>query len=155
MNLEYAELVERENADGGGADDATEGDGAEAVAGVEGMLAFAIVAGDEEFAFGNSEWFYELAVFPCANFVAGVFFGTVVVVDASVVVWVETVGMVGVVDREDTVFDGDAFAGVGDDAFDDVLVANAGGRFAGKGVVVATVGEDDDLTAFGDVFLAE
>ena len=52
--LECADFVEGEEADAGGADNSAEGDGAETVAGVVGVGAFAVVAGDEDFAGGNA-----------------------------------------------------------------------------------------------------
>ena len=131
--LEEADFVEGEEAEGGGADDAAEGDGAEAISGVEGVLAFAVVAGDEKLARGDDERQNKSISFPNTDFVAGVLFGTVVVGFAGVVVGMECGRFVAWVgpDCEDTVFDGDAFAGKGDDAFDNILVANTGDGLAG------------------------
>ena len=56
---------------------------------------------------------------------------------------------------QDAVFDGDAFAGEGDDALDDVLVADAFWGCAGDDAVVFAVSKYDDLSALRDVFLAE
>ena len=92
---------------------------------------------------------------PETDFVAGELFGAVGVGDAGGVVGVETFGVVGVVNGEDTVFDGNTFAGEGDDAFYDILVANTGGGLAGEDIAVAAVGENYDLTAFGNVLLPE
>ena len=49
MSLESSEGVDGEKTEGGRADDAAERDGAEAVAGIVGVFADAVVAGDEEF----------------------------------------------------------------------------------------------------------
>lgn len=69
-------------------------------------------------------------------------------------VGIESFGMFVVVYGELTVLEADAFAGEGDDAFDDVLVFDAGCGLAGENFVVASVGEDDDLAAMRDVFLS-
>ena len=121
------------------------------------MLAFAVVADDEKFAGGDNEGRDKSVSFPDTDFVTGVFFGAVVVGFASVVVGVECGRFVAWVgpDREDAVFDSDAFAGEGDDALDNVLIANAGDGFASQGIAIVAIGEDNDFSARWDVFLAE
>lgn len=108
------------------------------------MSAFAVVAGDENFAGGDDD----------IDFAGGVEGGAVGVGDASGVVWVETVGVFVVENCQDAFFDLDAFVGEGDDALDDVLVFDARSGLAGEIGAVAAVGEDDDLAAFRCVFVA-
>ena len=108
------------------------------------MRAFAVVAGDEDFAFGDDD----------VDFTGGVGLGAVIVGDAGGVVGMEAIGVFVVVDGEGAVLEADTLAREGDDAFDDVLVFDAGGGFAGEGIASAAVGEDDDLAAAGDEFLA-
>lgn len=70
-----------------------------------------------------------------------------------------------IIDSHGTVFDGDAFAGEGDDALDNVLVVNIGWYSTGHGVFDAFgfvfgdgffvfIKEDNNLPAIGDVFIA-
>ena len=61
-------------------------------------------------------------------------------------VGVEASWLVGGVDGDFAIFDGDALAGVGDDALDDVF-------FAADRWVEVRVLEDDNLAALGDVAL--
>ena len=102
------------------------------------MVAFAIVTGDENFAFGNND----------VGFSGSVDFGTIGVRMASGFIWVEAVGVFVVEYCDNAVFDANTFAWIGDDAFDDVLVFDASGGFAVHSVAVASVGENDDLPTF-------
>ena len=86
------------------------------------MRAFAVVAGDEKFAFGNGE----------VDFARSDGFGAVVFGEAPFFVVNETVGMFCIVDGHGAVFDDDAFAWESDDAFDDVLIADATWDAAGE-----------------------
>ena len=108
------------------------------------MFAFAVVAGNEDFAGGHDD----------VDVAGGIGFRSVGFIDASGIVWVE--GGVIVVwigpDGENTVEDLDAFAWECNDALDDVLILDIGFGGAGEDVVIATVGEDDNLSALRDVF---
>ena len=79
------------------------------------MGTFAVVAGDEKFAFGDGK----------IDFAGGVRFGTVVFGNAPFVVVNKTIRIFVVVDGHDAVFYCDAFAREGNNAFDDVLVGDA------------------------------
>ena len=57
-----------------------------------------------------------------------------------------------VVNSQDTIGNGYAFARKGDDAFDDELVANCCVSTASKFSVGFTVCENDDLAAFRNIF---
>ena len=48
----------------------------------------------------------------------------------------------------------DAFTGESNGAFDDVLILDVGVGLTGKTVAIAAVGEDDNLAAIRDEFLA-
>ena len=109
------------------------------------MGAFAIVARHENLAFWDDD----------VDFAGGVGFGPVVVRNAGGFIWVKPVGEFVVEDGENAIFDLDALASEGDDALDDVLVLNAWSGFAGKDVARTAIGENDDLAAFGCVFLTE
>lgn len=141
--LEEAQSVEWEEAEGGWTDDATEWYGAESVAGIVGMGAFAVVAADENFAFRHDG----------VDFAGCVGFWAVLIGYIGGFVGVESVGVFVVVYCKFAVFDGDAFAGEGDNALDDILVFDARGRVAGEDFVVATVGKNDDLAALRDIFV--
>ena len=155
MALESAELVKGEESEHNWADDAAVGNGAEAVAGVPGVGAFTVVAGDEKLAGGDDG----------IDFAGGMLFRAFSGGNAPLGVIDKSVGVLVIVNLHDAIFDGDAFAGEGDDAFDDVLVADVLRGSAGHRVFDAGglelfggfaifVHEDNDLPAIRDVFLA-
>ena len=107
------------------------------------MGAFAVVARDEDFAFGDDD----------VNFTGCMGFGPIGVGGTREFVGVKAVREFIVEDREGAVLDLNSLAGEADDTLDDVLVFDAWGGFAGEDVAIATVGEDDDLPALWGEFL--
>lgn len=110
------------------------------------MFPFTVVARDENLASGDDD----------VDGAVSLFLGAVIIGFAGIIVRVEGGGVVIWVgpDSEDAVGDLNAFAGEGDDSLDDVLVFDARFGLAAEMVVITAVGEDNDLTALGDVGFA-
>ena len=156
LGLKAADGIEREETENDWADDAAIRDGAEAIAGIPRVGAFAIVAGNEELAFWDDG----------VNFAGGVFFRSVGVGLTPVFVVDEPVWMLFVVDFHDAVFNGDALARKSNDALNDVLIGNVVWYGASHGVFDASsfvfgdlflvfVHKNDNLPALWDIFLPQ
>ena len=114
----------------------------------------AVVTGDEK-----------LAIRDCDIYLArGVSLGAVSIGAPFSIIY-EAVWILVVVDGHSAIFNGDALAREGNDALDDILIANIGRKIASHGVLYACgfvlgyfglvfVHKDDDLPALGDVLLA-
>ena len=152
--LKSANFVKREEAKDDGADDAAIRNCAETVAGIPRVRAFAIIAGNEDFALRYGKIY----------FAGSVRFGAVGVRMTPEFIVDEAVRMFFIVNSHDTVFDGDTLAGEGNDTLNNVLIGYIRRNGAGGGVFHALffvgfdsgfvfVHEDDNLTAFGDIFV--
>ena len=120
------------------------------------MRTFAIIAGNEKFAFWDDE----------VDLAAGVFFRAVNIRDAPLSIINKAVGGFFIIDGHNAVFDGDAFAREGNYTLDDVLIADIRWYGAGHRVGDALlfifgdfflifVEKDDDLPAFRDILLPD
>ena len=125
--LECADFIEREETEDDWTDDTAIWYGTETISGIPGVGTFAVVARNEELAFG----------YDGVYFTRGVLFGAVGIGGAPLGIVDETVGMFVVIDSHDAVFYGDTFAREGDDALDDILITYVGWYIASHGVLYA------------------
>ncbi len=112
--LERADFVEGEEAEDDWADYAAIRNSAEAVSGIPRVGAFAVVTRDKEFAF----WYGGV------YFARSVFFRAVGVGSAPLCIINKAIWVFVVINSHYAIFYGDAFAREGDDALDNILIAN-------------------------------
>ena len=154
MMLECADLVKWEEADDDRADNTAVGDGPKPIARVPRIRSFAVVTRNKE-----------LTIWDCdVYFARCVLFGAVSIGSAPFIIIDKAVWVFGVVYGHGAIFYSDAFAGEGNNTFNNILIADIGGQIASHRMLYSLslvfgnfslvfVHEDDNLAAFGDIFL--
>ena len=109
------------------------------------MRALAIIAGDEQFPLRDDD----------VDLAGGVFFWTVCLRDAGVIIGMEAIWIFLIVNGEDAIFHSYALFWKGDDTLNNILIIYATLDLTSQGAIRGAVRKDDNLATRGDVFIAE
>ena len=145
INLEKSHVIKRKETKEDGANNTTEWDSAKAVSRVVGMRAFAIISGDEQFPLRDDD----------VDFAGSVFFWTVCLRDAGVIIGMEAIWIFLIVNGEDAIFHGYTLFWKGDDALNNILIIYATLDLTSQGAIRGAVRKDDNLATRGDIFVTK